>query len=166
MNNNLPASEQDLFDHLNKLEISVTTIEHVPMFTIEDGKEALKDVPGGHCKTLFLKDKNSSLWLVIMLGNARVDMKKLQQKIGAARLSFAKPALMSQVLGVSPGSVTPFALINKTAKDVNVVLEAKMMEEELLNYHPLRNDATTSITSSDLLKFIHAVGHEPIFVDI
>ena len=73
---------------------------------------------------------------------------------------------MSQVLGVRPGSVTPFAIINKTAKDVNVVLEVKMMKEELLNYHPLRNDATTTITSSDLLKFIHAMGHVPIFVDI
>ena len=162
----MPASEQDLFECLNKLEISITTIEHAPMFTVDDGKEVLVDVPGGHCKTLFLKDKNASLWLVVMLGNARVDMKKLQQTIGAARLSFAKPTLMSQVLGVRPGSVTPFAIINKTAKDVNVVLEVKMMKEELLNYHPLRNDATTSIKSSDLLKFIHAMGHVPIFVDI
>ena len=71
MNNNLPASEQDLFDCLNKLEISVTTIEHAPMFTVDDGKEVLVDVPGGHCKTLFLKDKNASLWLVVMLGSER-----------------------------------------------------------------------------------------------
>ena len=160
------ASEQDLYECLNKLEIAVNTIKHAPMFTVEDGKELLEDVPGGHCKTLFLKDKKKNLWLVVMLGNARVDMKTLQKKIGAARLSFANPDLMSQVLGVSPGSVTPFALINKTAKDVSVVLENKMMEEELLNYHPLRNDATTSIRSSDLLKFIHAMGHEPMFVDI
>ena len=119
----MPASEQDLFDSFTKLEISVNTIEHAPMFTVEDGKETLKDVPGGHCKTLFLKDKKAILWLVVMLGNVRVDMRTLQQKIGAARLSFGKPALMLEVLGVKPGSVTPFALINDTTKDVNVVLE-------------------------------------------
>ena len=162
----MPASEKDLFDQLSKLEISITTIEHAPMFTVEDGKEILKDIQGGHCKTLFLKDKKKDLWLVVMLGDARVDMKTLQQKIGAARLSFAKQTLMSQVLGVKPGSVTPFALINETAKNVKVVLENKMMDEELLNYHPLRNDATTSIRSSDLLKFIYAMGHEPMFVDL
>ena len=162
----MPASEHDLFACFSKLEISVSTIEHAPMFTVEDGKEVLKDVPGGHCKTLFLKDKKAMLWLIVMLGNVRVDMKMLQQKLGAARLSFSNPALMMEVLGVKPGAVTPFALINKTTKDVNVILGKKMMEEELLNYHPLRNDATTSITSSDLLKFIHAMGHVPIFVDI
>ena len=162
----MSASEKDLLGHLSKLEISVTTIEHAPMFTVEDGKEVLKNIPGGHCKTLFLKDKKKNLWLVVMLGDTRVDMKTLQKQIGAARLSFAKPTLMFQVLGVKPGSVTPFALINETAKHVKIVLENKMMDKQLLNYHPLRNDATTSIRSSDLLKFIYAMGHEPMFVDI
>ena len=162
----MPASDKNLFDQFSLLGIEVTTVTHTPMLTVEDGKEMFADLPGGHCKSLFLKEKKGSLWLVVMLNNIRLDINKLQKKLGSSRLSFAKPDLMKEILGVEPGSVTPFALLNKTASEIKVVLDKKMMEEELLNYHPLRNDATTTIKTSDLLKFIHAMNHRPIILEM
>ena len=162
----MPASDKNLFDQFAVLGIQTTTVKHSPMFTVEDGKDLLVDGPGGHCKTLFLKDKKGKLWLVVTLGNIRLDMKMLQKKLGSSRLSFAKPDLMREVLGVEPGAVTPFALLNESARNIKVVLDKNMMREQLLNYHPLRNDATTTITASDLLKFIHAMKHEPIILDM
>ncbi len=93
-------------------------------------------------------------------------MKMLQKKLGSSRLSFAKLDLMREVLGVEPGAVTPFALLNESARNIKVVLDKKMMREKLLNYHPLRNDATTAITASDLLKIIYAMENKPIILDM
>ena len=162
----VPASKKDLLEFLSNLGIHTNTISHVPLFTVEDGKELLGDVPGGHCKSLFLRDKKGELWLVVMLGDGRLNMSALQKKLGSGRLSFGTPDLMRGVLGVGPGSVTPFALMNETARDVNVILDRRMLKEELLNYHPLSNDATTTLASKDLLKFIRAVGHEARIIDI
>lgn len=162
----MPASDKNLFDPFAVLGIQTTTVRHSPMFTVEDGEKLLVDVPGGHCKTLFLKNKNGNHWLVVMLGNIRLDMKMLQKKLGSSRLSFAKPDLMREVLGVEPGAVSPFTLLNASARNIKVVLDKKMMREKLLNYHPLRNDATTTITASDLLKFIYAMEHKPIILDM
>ena len=162
----LPATREELFDRLEELGIQTETLDHRPMFTVEDGEDVLKDIPGGRCKSLFLKDKKGGLWLVVMLGEDRLDTKTLQKTLGSARLSFGKAELMESVLGVEPGSVTPFALINETAKDVQVVLQKRMMEMDLLNYHPLKNDATTTLASPDLLKFIRAMGHNPVILDL
>ena len=162
----MPASDKNLFDQFAVLGIETTTVRHSPMFTVKDGEKELVDIPGGHCKTLFLKDKNQNLWLVVMLGKIRLDMKSLQKKLGSSRLSFAKPDLMWEVLGVEPGAVTPFVILNESARNIKVVLDKKMMKEKLLNYHPLRNDATTTISASDLLKFIYAMEHKPIVLDL
>ena len=162
----MPASDNNLFDQFAALGIETTTVRHPPMFTVEDGEKLLVDVPGGHCKTLFLKEKKGDLWLVVMLGNIRLDMKLLQKKLGSSRLSFAKPDLMREVLGVEPGAVSSFALLNASARNIKVILDKKMMREKFLNYHPLRNDATTTITASDLLKFIYAMEHTPIILDM
>ena len=118
-------------------------------------------IAGGHCKNLFLKDEKGDIWLLVCLEDARVDLKTMPARIGSRRLSFGKPDLMGEVLGVEPGSVTPFGLINDRERRVNVVLDQAMMAHELLNFHPLRNDATTTIAAADLLKFIRACGHEP-----
>ena len=162
----MPASDKNLFAPFAVLGIQTTTVRHSPMFTVEDGEKLLVDVPGGHCKTLFLKNKNGNLWLIVMLGNIRLDMKMLQKKLGSSRRSFAKPDLMREVLGVEPGAVSLFTLLNESARNIKVVLDKKMMKEKILNYHPLRNDATTTITASDLLKFIYAMEHTPIILDM
>ncbi len=156
-----PSPRTNLFTRLKALGIQTTTLEHQPLHTVEESRRLRGDIPGGHCKNLFLKDKKQTLWLVITLEQASVDLKALPGRIGAARLSFGKPDLLMSTLGVSPGSVSPFALINDTKICVNVVLDTKMMAFNLLNFHPLTNCATSTIASADLLRFIEDCGHVP-----
>jgi Ala-tRNA(Pro) deacylase len=162
----MPATRDDLFARLDALGIATTTVEHAPLFTVEQSKALRGDLPGGHCKNLFLKDKKGALWLVVTLEDAAVDLKALPARIGAARISFGNAALLEEVLGVTPGSVTPFGLINDTAQRVTIVLDQAMMARDLLNYHPLVNDATTAIAPADLLAFIRSCGHEPRIVAV
>ncbi|MBT4889409.1 MAG: prolyl-tRNA synthetase associated domain-containing protein [Rhodospirillales bacterium] len=159
-------TRNDLLERLDALGLKTTTVDHVPVFTVEESQKHTGDLPGGHCKNLFLKDKKSALWLVVTLEDRPIDMKDLRGKIGSHHLSFGKPDLLMDVLGVMPGSVTPFALINDTETTVNVVLDADMMEFDILNYHPLSNDATTAIKPEDLLTFIRSCGHEPAIVTL
>jgi Ala-tRNA(Pro) deacylase len=156
-----PVSRDDLLATLTSLRIATVTYEHAPVFTVEQARALRGEIPGAHCKNLFLKDKGEVCWLVVCLEDTRVDLKGLPARLGSNRLSFGKPDLLRQVLGVDPGSVTPFALINAAPGSVQVVLEEAMMACEVLNYHPLQNSATTSIASADLLKFIRACGHSP-----
>ena len=162
----MSATQEDLFAVFDRLGVETTTHRHAAVFTVDENRTLRGELAGGHCKSLFLKDKKGVLWLVVTLEDRAVDMKALRHVIGSAPLSFAKPELLRQVLGVDPGSVTPFALINDTAGRVNVVLDEEMMDLELLNYHPLVNTATTTIGARDLLNFIGACGHEPRILKI
>jgi Ala-tRNA(Pro) deacylase len=149
---------------LKSLGIETATLGHAPVFTVEEAHAQTGHLPGGHCKNLFLKDDKGNLWLIVCLADTPVDLKAAPQKIGSRRLSFGRPGLLMEVLSVEPGSVTPFALINDKANRVNVVLQKEMMEHEILNYHPLLNDATTAIRPADLVAFIRSCGHEPKIV--
>ena len=162
----MPATRQDLFALLDKLGITTTTVEHIPVFTVEDARKVHGSIEGGHCKNLFCKDEKGVLWLIVALEDARIDLKAAKDLIGSRRLSFGSPALLLEVLGIEPGSVTPFSLINDTSARTNVVLDAAMMRLDLLNFHPLKNDATTTISSTDLITFIRATGHEPRVVAV
>ena len=157
----MPASRQDLFEHLARLGILTETVEHEPVFTVQESSRLERTLPGGHTKNLFLKDKKDRLFLVVALSRARIDLKTLHRILGSDRLSFGRPELLLEVLGVPAGSVTPFALINDTQRRVTVILDADMMRQERLNYHPLENSATTNIAREDLLRFIAACGHTP-----
>ncbi|MDP6603157.1 MAG: prolyl-tRNA synthetase associated domain-containing protein [Rhodospirillales bacterium] len=152
---------EQLLAKLDELGIETETHEHAPVFTVAESKRLRGDLAGGHCKSLFLKDKKGALWLVVTLEDRAIDIKALRRAIGSAPLSFARPELLEDVLGITPGAVTPFALVNDTGVQVRVVLDAAMMGETLLNYHPLTNAATTSISPAGLLAFIRACGHEP-----
>jgi Ala-tRNA(Pro) deacylase len=160
----VPATPDDLFDRLAALEIAVTTHHHAPAFTVEQGNAVWGAIPGIHCKNLFLKDGKGRLWLVVAPADKRIDLKRLPDAIGSARLSFGSGDLLENVLGVEPGSVTPFALINDHGRRVTPVLDAWMMEQALLNYHPLRNDMTTTIAAADFRRFLAAIGHRPEIV--
>ena len=153
------ATPESLFRALADLGIETVTHTHPPLKTVEDSKALRGDLPGGHCKNLFLKDKKGQLWLVVTLEDRPVDMKDLKQRIGSAHLSFGRAELLAEVLGVAPGAVTPFALINDRAGQVNVVLDADMMALDLLNYHPLVNTMTVAIRPGDLRAFIRWTGH-------
>lgn len=161
----MTTAKDQLFARLEELGIATETRCHPPVFTVDEARALRGQIAGGHCKNLFLKDKKGQLWLVVCLEDTAVDLKALPKKIGAARISFGKAELLRQVLGVEPGSVTPFALLNDRDNHVNVVLEKAMLAYDRLNYHPLENTATTTIASADLVKFIRACGHEPIIVD-
>jgi len=162
----MPATREDLFHRLESLGIDTKTKDHAPVYTVEEAKALRGEIPGGHCKNLFLKDDKGSIWLIVCLEESQIDLKAAPAKIGSRRLSFGKPDLLMEVLGVEPGSVTPFGLINDTANRANVVLEAGMMAHEFVNYHPLVNTATTTIRSRDLEKFVRSCGHEPRIVAV
>ncbi len=162
----MPATKADLFALFNKLGFVTTTVEHTPVFTVEEAKKVHENIPGGHCKNLFCKDEKGVLWLIVALEDARIDLKAAKDRIGSKRLTFGKSELLQEILGVEPGSVTPFGLINDTAACTNVILDESMMRHEKLNFHPLKNDATTTISSADLVTFIKATGHNPRIVAV
>jgi Ala-tRNA(Pro) deacylase len=158
----VPATPDDLFAYLNRLGVAHATVDHPPLFTVEQSQALRGKIPGGHTKNLFLKDKKDALYLVVALENATIELKSLHRRLGAAgRFSFGSAELMRATLGVEPGSVTPFAAINDTEGRVTVVLDAIMMAHATLNYHPLVNTMTTSIARDDLVKFLAATGHPP-----
>ncbi len=162
----MPATREELLARLKSLGIEATTRDHPPVYTVEEARALRGEIPGGHCKNLFLKDDKGNLWLIVCLEEAEIDLKAAPARIGSRRLSFGRAELLREVLGVEPGSVTPFGLINDTEKRVNVVLDAGMMAHEFLSYHPLENTATTTIRAADLVTFIRSCGHEPRIVAV
>ncbi len=157
----------DFLAYLDRLGIQSKTIDHEAVFTVAESKALKADIPGGHSKNLFLKDKKDNIFLVVAEHDAALDLKTIHEKIGAnGRVTFGKPDLMMELLGVIPGSVTPFGLVNDTEARIKVVLDKPMMDHAILNFHPLENTATTSIAAADLLTFIKATGHEPHVIEV
>ncbi len=157
----MPLTKEDLFHRLGQLGIATKTIDHPAVFTVAESTSLAAQIPGGHTKNLFLKDAKDRLYLVIAQSHTHVDLKTLHKQIGAARLSFGKSDLLMEVLGVPPGSVTAFSLVNDRDRRVSVVVDAALMQYETINCHPLVNTATTNIPRDDLLRFIRSCGHEP-----
>ena len=162
----MAASRDDLFARLASLDIGTETVEHPPLFTVEESRRMRGEIPGAHTKNLFLKCKKGTLWLVVALESATIDLKGLHRLIGSGRLSFGKAELLEEVLGVPAGSVTPFALINDADQRVSVILDADMMRHDALNFHPLENTATTRISREGLEAFVRSCGHEPRIVAV
>jgi Ala-tRNA(Pro) deacylase len=160
------ATRDDLMQRLTSRGIQTTTVEHQPVFTVEESDTVNRSLPGGHTKNLFFKDAKGRLWLVVADAHLKLDLKALPAKIGSAKLSFGKPDLLMEVLGVTPGSVTALALINDVERRVSVVIDRSLMAHTVINCHPLTNTATTAIGRDDLIAFIKATGHEPMIVDI
>ncbi len=159
-------TEIDLFQRFDELGVKTTTVEHAAVFTVDEAKAARGGLAGAHSKNLFLKDKKKQLWLIVCLEDRPINLKELRHKIGAGNLSFGKPELLVEVLGVEPGSVTPFSLINDVDAQVNVVLDREMMADDFLNFHPLTNTRTTQISPDALLRFIRSCGHDPNIVEL
>jgi Ala-tRNA(Pro) deacylase len=156
------ATPADLFVLFETLAIEARTYDHAPVFTVAESRAIKNEIPGGHSKNLFLKDKKGRIFLVVAHAETRIDLKRLHETLGAAgRLSFGSAALLRDVLGVEPGSVTPFGVMNDRERRVSVVLDDKLMRHEPVNFHPLVNAATTGLSRADLLKFLKATGHEP-----
>jgi Ala-tRNA(Pro) deacylase len=151
---------------LRELDIAFSTHAHNPVFTVEELSSVTDALPGVHTKNLFLKDKKGGLWLVVVRAHLRVDLPALAKQLGAPRFSFGSAELLIATLGIEPGSVTPFALINDKECKVRVVLDKDMLAGDPVNFHPLRNDRTTAVKSADLVRFVKACGHEPLIASI
>ena len=163
----MPATRDDLMAMLVKLAIPTTTVDHPPVFTVEEARTLRGQIAGAHTKNLFLKDKKDALFLITAPEDAMIDLKHTQHFIGASdRVSFGKADILMEFLGVPPGAVTPFGAINDTTGRVTVVLDARLAQSREINAHPLVNTATTTIATADLLTFLRATGHEPRIVDL
>ena len=158
----MPATPDELFAYLDTLGIAHKTVTHPAVFTVEEARELRGAIAGGHTKNLFLRDKKGALYLVVAAEDAAIELRSLHRVLGASgRFSFGSAKLMQETLGVAPGSVTPFAVINDKEARVTLVIDAALMTQDMLNFHPLVNTATTSISREGLLKFLATTGHAP-----
>jgi Ala-tRNA(Pro) deacylase len=163
----MPKTQAELFAFLDALGIGVTTVSHPPLYTVADSQALRGEIPGGHTKNLFLKDKKDNFFLVTVSEDAEVDLKQIHHLIGASsRVSFGGPEALMQHLGVAPGAVTAFGLVNDEAGAVKFIVDSTLMQHAVINAHPLTNDATTSIAADDLIRFAKATGHEPFVLKV
>lgn len=160
----MPATRAELFAFLDRHAIASSTLEHPPVFRVEEGAEIKAALPGAHTKNLFLKDAKGQLWLISALGETTIDLKTLHPRIAAARLSFGSEERLYDALGVRPGSVTALALINDPEHRVRFVVDAALWESDPVNFHPLSNDATTALSQAGFRAFLQAVGVQPQIV--
>jgi Ala-tRNA(Pro) deacylase len=161
----MSITRNNLFRYLNELNIQHSTIEHEPIFKVEDSVLLKKNMVGANTKNLFLKDKKGELFLVCAVSDTKINVNKLHHALGCKRLSFGKPEVLKDALGVMPGSVTLFSIINDKNLEVTLVIDKSLMNYDIVNFHPLLNDATTAISNKDMIKFAKSTKHEPVIVD-
>ncbi len=158
----MPATPDDLIGRLTSLGIAVTTHRHEAVFTVAQSSQVTASIPGGHTKNLFVKDKKDNFFLIVAEGSARIEINRIHGLIGArSRLSFGSPQKLMELLGVEPGSVTAFAVINDTERKVAVILDEALLVHDAINCHPLTNTMTSTISREDLLTFLNDTGHAP-----
>ncbi|MGF1650035.1 MAG: prolyl-tRNA synthetase associated domain-containing protein [Hyphomicrobiaceae bacterium] len=156
----------DILALLDELGITTSTRDHHAVFTVAESEALHREIAGAHTKNLFFKDAKGALFLLVAEAHAEIDLKRLHRVIGCARLSFGRPELLMDVLGVTPGSVTAFSIVNDADHRVTLLLDATLARADVINCHPMTNDATTSIRRQDLLRFFEHCGHPPKVVDL
>ncbi|MFM2151434.1 MAG: hypothetical protein RLZZ187_3740 [Pseudomonadota bacterium] len=164
----MPETPQALLARLDALGLEHRTVSHPPVFTVEESKALRPDLPGGHAKNLFLKPKKGEgpFLLAVLEEDRRVSVNALARALGVPKVAFAPAEDLLAQLGVVPGSVTPFGLVNATPGTVRAVLDRHLMEAfEWVNFHPLTNAMTTAIRPAGLLAFLRHLGHAPELVD-
>ena len=161
-----PHTPEELLERLEALGIDAVTVQHPPVFTVEESKALRGQLPGGHCKNLFLRNHKGRMLLLVCEEDRRLDLKALGKHLDAGRLSFGSPARLMRHLGVIVGAVTPFAVVNDRSSEVRVVLSRDLLEQEPLNFHPLDNAMTTAISAGDLVRFLEAEAHAAEIVDL
>lgn len=161
------AIEAPLFERLSELGIDKHVHRHPPLRTVEESKELRGSLPGLHIKNLFLRDKKRNIWLVTVLEDREVDLKALKKVLETkGNLSFGNAELLDEALGVSPGAVTPFAVMNDPDGRVRFALDRAVLQGELVNAHPLHNEATIAVAPADLLTFLEGCDHSPLMLDL
>ncbi|HEY1385640.1 MAG TPA: prolyl-tRNA synthetase associated domain-containing protein [Dongiaceae bacterium] len=162
----LPTSPRQLLARLDALGIACRNHEHAAVFTVEEAKALRGELAGGHIKNLFLRNKKEEMWLVVAEEDKRIDLKALGERLGAGKLSFGSPDRLMRYLGVLPGAVTPFGIINDKDRKVKVVLDRDLMGFNPVNAHPLVNTMTTALSPQDLVRFLEAEGHPPLVAEL
>ncbi|MEZ5812613.1 MAG: YbaK/EbsC family protein [Rhizobiaceae bacterium] len=163
----MPLTPEQLLRRLDEAGYATRTVNHPPLFTVEDSRALRGEIAGRHTKNLFLKDKKDNYFLVTVGEDRSVDLKQLHKLIGgASRLSFGKPDMLMAYLGIAPGAVTALAVVNDTEGRVKAVLDEELMAHDEINAHPLTNEATTTIRRDDLIDFMTATGHEPAVLPV
>ena len=161
-----PLGSDALLEQLAALDIAHRTVAHAPVYTVAESRELRPDFPGGHSKNLFLRNKKGRMWLVTCLEDRQIDLKRLAEHLGAGRFSFASAERLMRYLGVIPGAVTPFAVVNDRDHVVHMVLDSGLLEHDPLNFHPLDNAMTTAVSPEGLLRFLEHAEHPPQIVDL
>lgn len=158
----LPVPARDLLAKLDELGIPYELHEHRPVFTVAESADIEATIPGCHCRNLFVKDKKGRMFLVTAANETEIDLKKLQTVLECGRLSFGSASRLWDHLGVIPGAVNPFAIINDRAeKQVTSVIDDTMLTQARINVHPMENHLTIGLSPDDLLRFIDFCGHTP-----
>ena len=160
------TTRAELFSKFDDLGIVHNTLNHEPVFTVQDSTIVKAEMPGAHTKNLFLKDKAGRFFLICAKSDTPIRLNKLHPHLGSKRLSFGKAEALFEKLGVTPGSVTLFSIINDTDQDVTLIIDQRLTEHDIVNFHPLLNDATTAISSEDMIKFAKATGHDPVILNL
>ena len=166
INKDMPTSPEMLMEKLESLGIEYTLTKHEAVFTVAESEKIDSEISGTHCRNLFLRDKKKKNYLLCLQNATEVDIKKLSEILDAARLSFGSSDRLWEYLGVRPGSVCPFSIMNDTQNQVEIFLDKSMMEKEIVNFHPLLNTMTVSLKPDDLLKFIESIGRVAHIVDL
>jgi len=162
----LPVTPVDLLGFFDKIGVNYTVYKHEPVFSVAESTHLTETIPGVHCRNLFLRDKKKKMFLVVLANETAVDLKGLQAILNSDRLSFGSADRLWEYLGVRPGSVCPFAVMNDKDNVVTIILDAHMIGAELVCYHPMENHMSVTLTPSDLLKFLAAVNHVPVILDL
>lgn len=160
------VTPDELFAFLRELGIETATVEHPPVYTVEQAQQHREGLEGGFVKNLFLRNKKGKMWLVVAEESTPINLRALGRGLGAGNLSFASPDRLQRYLGVQPGAVSPFGLINDTEGLIRVVLDQRLATLDPLNLHPLDNARTTAIAPGDLFRFLEATGHTFELVDL
>ena len=161
----MPATRDDLYTVFHACDIAFDTLEHPPIFTVADGADIKAAIPGASTKNLFLKDKKGAFFLICAVATTQIRINRLHNVLGCKRLSFGKEEALYEHLGVRPGSVTLYSIINDPDFAVTLILDGALLKESRVNFHPLENTATTGISRGDMLRFIAHLGREPIIID-
>ncbi|MEX0347337.1 MAG: prolyl-tRNA synthetase associated domain-containing protein [Rhizobiaceae bacterium] len=158
----MPLTPETLLSRLDEAGYEISTVRHPPLYTVADSVKLRGNIDGRHTKNLFLKDKKDNYFLVTLGEDRVVDLKQLHKQIGAAsRLSFGKPEKLMEYLGILPGAVSAFAVVNDAEGHVEAVFDQELMDHRLINAHPLTNEATTTIATDALIEFMTQCGHAP-----
>ena len=158
--NSLPTTPESLIDKLESLNVVFTSHHHPPLRTVEDSKKYRDNMSGTHVKNLYLRDKKKRNYLIVAEEDRVIDLKSLHAIIGSDRLSFGSADRLFEMLGVRPGAVSPFTLINDPEHQVSLSIDAELMMAERLYFHPLVNDMTLGVTPEGLSRFLAATGHQ------